>query len=111
MANSTDATIALADYYLVTERFDDAREILNELANDKEAYSAAMLRLAATLPGGQAANIGWTHAKAEDATLDAPVDLMVAGASIPRDRPPRLRYWRNGTRPLGCPSGKALFFR
>jgi tetratricopeptide (TPR) repeat protein len=41
------ASIALADYYIVAKRLDDARTLLKQTANDKDAYPAAMLRLAA----------------------------------------------------------------
>lgn len=44
--------------------------------------SAAMLRLARGLPGGEAPNIAWVRTKAEDLDLEPPIDLVVAGASI-----------------------------
>jgi len=46
-AKTTEATIALADYYLVTQRYDQARQVLGGLVPDEEAYAAATLRLAA----------------------------------------------------------------
>lgn len=52
--------------------------------------SAAMLRLAASLPGGDAANIRWIRAKAEGAVFAHPVDLVVAAASIHWMDPSRL---------------------
>lgn len=44
--------------------------------------SAAMLRLGQALDAGANPNIRWLHARAEDAELDAPVDLVTAGASL-----------------------------
>ena len=46
-ANTTAATLGLADYYVTVKRFDDARRILNEVARKQEAYAAATTRLAA----------------------------------------------------------------
>lgn len=44
--------------------------------------SAAMLDLARRLDGGSGRNIAWTHARAEDLDLEAPIHLAVAGAAI-----------------------------
>lgn len=52
--------------------------------------SAAMLRLARSLPGGEAHNIGWINATAEDAAFEPHIDLVVAAASIHWMDPPRL---------------------
>ena len=46
-ANTTEATLGLADYYIIVKRFDDARRVLNELARKQEGYAAATTRLAA----------------------------------------------------------------
>jgi putative PEP-CTERM system TPR-repeat lipoprotein len=46
-AKSTPATLSLADYYVVMQRFDDARKILTTLASNPTAYATATTRLAA----------------------------------------------------------------
>jgi SAM-dependent methyltransferase len=44
--------------------------------------SAAMLAKARMLPGGAAPNLRWIHAEIEDAPLDPPYALVVAGESV-----------------------------
>jgi SAM-dependent methyltransferase len=44
--------------------------------------SAAMLQLGRTLDAAQHRNIRWLQNRAEDVQLDAPIDLVVAGASL-----------------------------
>ena len=44
--------------------------------------SAAMIAKGQTLPGGDADNLRWIHAPIEDAALDPPYALVVAGESI-----------------------------
>lgn len=44
--------------------------------------SWAMLQLGRSLPAGPLSNIQWMRAKAEEASLAGPIDLIVAGASI-----------------------------
>lgn len=44
--------------------------------------SAEMLRLGQTLDGGASPNIRWIESLAEDARLEWPIDLIVAGASL-----------------------------
>jgi len=51
--------------------------------------SAAMLRLGQALDAGRRPNIRWLQTRAEDAGLDAPIDLVVAGASL---------HWMDPTR-------------
>ena len=46
-AGNTDTTIALADYYLVTKRPDQAKQILRDLAQKTDGFAPATLRLAA----------------------------------------------------------------
>lgn len=46
-AKSTEATLVLADYYVVTKKFDDARKTLQSLASDDKAWPVATTRLAA----------------------------------------------------------------
>lgn len=41
------ASIGLADFYIISKRFDSAKPLLKAAANDKDAYPAATLRLAA----------------------------------------------------------------
>jgi tetratricopeptide (TPR) repeat protein len=45
--NSPAATLSLADYYLISRRPDDARKLLQTLAQDKDFYATATTRLAA----------------------------------------------------------------
>lgn len=52
--------------------------------------SAEMLRLGQELDGGANANIRWIESLAEDAPLEGPVDLVVAGASLHWMDAPRL---------------------
>lgn len=46
-ANTPAATLALADYYAIQKRFDEASNILRDLASKDETYAAATTRLAA----------------------------------------------------------------
>jgi len=46
-ANTTAATIGLADYYVIVKRFADARRILDEAAKKPDGYVSATVRLAA----------------------------------------------------------------
>jgi SAM-dependent methyltransferase len=52
--------------------------------------SAAMLRLGQALDVGRQPNIRWLRGRAEDVDLDAPIDLVVAGASLHWMDPARL---------------------
>jgi SAM-dependent methyltransferase len=49
---------------------------------DAVDVAAPMLALARKLPGGDAASIRWLEGRAEDAALEGPYDLVVAGDSI-----------------------------
>ena len=49
---------------------------------DAVDISAEMIAVAKTLPGGDAPNIRWQQARAEEATLDPPYGLIVGGASM-----------------------------
>lgn len=44
--------------------------------------SGAMLRLGQALDAGRHGNVRWLQSRAEDAGLEAPIDLVVAGASL-----------------------------
>ena len=46
-ANTPEATIALSDYYVLTRRVPEAREVLEALAADKKAWAQATTRIAA----------------------------------------------------------------
>jgi putative PEP-CTERM system TPR-repeat lipoprotein len=46
-SKSTQATLSLADYYAIVQRFDDARKILTTLALTPDVYATATTRLAA----------------------------------------------------------------
>jgi tetratricopeptide (TPR) repeat protein len=45
-ANSPVAALALADYYAIVKRFNDARRLLQDLAGDENSYAPATIRLA-----------------------------------------------------------------
>lgn len=47
LAHTTAAKLALADYYSIAKRPDDARKVLHELTGQDEGYAAASVRLAA----------------------------------------------------------------
>lgn len=59
--------------------------------------SAAMLDLAGKLDAGKHQNVRWIHGRAEDLQLEAPIHLVVAGASIhwidPAALFPKLARW------------------
>ena len=50
-AKTTDAIIGLADYYIVSGRFDEAKRVLTELAARPDAFAVATVRLAAVEAG------------------------------------------------------------
>ena len=46
-ANEPPAFITLADYYLISKRYQEARGVLTELQTNPDAYAGATIRLAA----------------------------------------------------------------
>ena len=46
IANSPEAKFTLSDYYAGVKRYDEARKLLNKLAEDEKSYAAASVRLA-----------------------------------------------------------------
>lgn len=60
-----------------------ARGLASRVASvDALDPSAGMLAKGRSLPGGDAPNLMWLHGYAEDAPLNAPYSLVVAGASL-----------------------------
>jgi tetratricopeptide (TPR) repeat protein len=72
-AKTNDALLTLADYYVFSRRYDDARHILKELAAKKDAFGVSTLRLAALdlLDGNRAL----ASAKVHDVLTANPGDM------------------------------------
>ena len=72
-ANTAEAKISLADYYTVVKRYDDARKILQEVAQKDSDYAVATIRLAGVdAAQGDRAN---AQAKLRDVVLKYPKDM------------------------------------
>ncbi len=91
-ANTTRATLGLADYYSITKRIPDARRVLDDLAAKKnDGYAAAITRLAALGRGRRATRAGREPAE-RVAGQEAERDV---GSAAPG---PPLRRGRQGRR-------------
>ncbi len=76
-----DPTAAVLDLGCGTG--DLARPLAARVARlDAVDWSANMLSLARTLPGGDQPNLRWIHGKGEDAPLDPPYGLITAAESL-----------------------------
>ena len=77
---TTEATIALADYYVMTRRFDESRKVLLDLARDEKAWAAATTRLAGVdaIEGFRAQGIGRARDVLERYPTDLPARLLLA---------------------------------
>ena len=79
-ASNWTATLALADYYIVVKRYDEARRKLHDLTVRPESYSTATLRLASidALEGNRAHAQELLHEVLEKQPKNAPALLLSA---------------------------------
>jgi putative PEP-CTERM system TPR-repeat lipoprotein len=77
---TTDATVSLADYYVLTRRMDDARRLLTDVAKKDDGFAVATVRMAAidAMQGRSAEAVARVQTVLDKHPKDVPARLLFA---------------------------------